>query len=451
MRYFLSMSWMLILSLAFIGCSLYVDPLRSYDPLSYPLVSIKMIESDEAGKAKGTLGLEEAIAACLTQNHALRIAREEIGIAEGQLMQAKLINNPEIEFSIRSSSAADTVLNIAGSLLQPISLFWPKRQVAIAVAEAYLERARAEVQRFEWELQVNVKQSYFETLLFQNEKALFEESLEISRKLSTSTARLQTGGEVSRLSELLVSSEVIEAKARLIEIETDLAKKKSELATLVGVPSLPPLMDGLPVLPKFLAPDALTLSRTFAAGNPELYLRDAEIRLAALEQVAASAAWWPSPRIGVDVEREAGGEHLAGGLFSMELPVFNRNQGEIQAKSAALEKARIEREQTAFVGQQALDRLTILLWQTFQLISLYQDEGAPAVEENLRLVQRAIDAGESTPLELMAARKHAIDTKLAFLKAQFTGVEILLDLEAVLGTPVLDLKMASSKPWKEAP
>ncbi|MDO9265436.1 MAG: TolC family protein [Desulfosalsimonadaceae bacterium] len=441
MKRFLSLGLVPVISTIFIGCSLHVEPLRKYAPLPYAPCSIKFISKDDALKTKKTLGLDEAIAICMTNNHALRIAREEINMAEGQLRQAKLLNNPEIELNINSSSASDAVLNIAGSLTQPIPLFWPKRQVAIAVAEASVERAKAEILRFEWELRVGVKRTYLQTLLLQNEKTLFEQSLEISRSLSASTARLKIGGETSRISELLVQSELIEAKARLIEIESELAKKRSELAIIIGGTTLPLLADGTLEFPESLDFDPLKLSRTFAAGNPEIYLRDAEIRLMTLEQTAASNAWWPDSKIGVSGEREAGGDRLLGGLFSIELPIFNRNQGEIQSRTAALSKAQIEREQTIFVGQHALDRLIIVLRQTRQLISLYQDQGLSGVEENLKLVQRAIAAGESTPFELIAARRQSIAMKLAYLRARFAALEILLDLEAVLGTPVFDFKI----------
>jgi hypothetical protein len=71
-----------------------------------------------------------------------------------------------------------------------------------------------------------------------------------------------------------------------------------------------------------------------------------------------------------------------------------------------------------------------------QLIALYRNEGLSAVEENLLLVKRAIEAGELSAVELIAARKQAITMQLAYLQMRFSAVEVLLDLEAVLGTPV---------------
>jgi cobalt-zinc-cadmium efflux system outer membrane protein len=421
-----------------------VTPLRKYQPLPSTPLSIEFIPEQGAEKNKEVLGLDAAIALCMANNHALRIAREEINIAEGQLQQAKLLNNPEIEFSIGSSSAAGSVLNVAGSLLQPISLFWPKRQVTIAVAEAVVERAKAEIQRLAWEIRVNLKRTYLQTIAQQNETAFFKQSQKIIDKLSSTTTRLKAGGEVSRLGELLVQSEVVEAKARLIEAESSLAKKRSELAILLGIPLLPQLPEGTPELPDSLQLDALQLNRAFTAGNAEIYVRDAEIRLAELEHAAALQTWWPTPKLGVTAERDSDNSKVFGGLFSLELPLFNHNEGEIESRTALLAKARIEREQSQFVGQQSLDRLSIVLRRTMQLIALYRDEGLPAVEENLLLVQRAIDAGELSALELIAARRQAIATQLAYLQMRFAVVEVLLDLEAVLGTPVFELRFTTT-------
>ena len=445
MRLFLPHILTLVLTTLVVGCSVQqVAQLRKYEPLPSAPLSVDFIPEQGAEKTKETLGLDAAIAIGMKNNHTLRIAREEINIAEGQLQQAKLLNNPEIEFSISSSSAADSVLKIAGSLLQPISLFWPNRQVTIAVAEAVVDRAKAEVQRFEWEVRVNIKRTYLQTILQLNEKAFFKQSQKIIQKLSSTTARMKAGGEVSRLGELLVQAEVVEAKARLIEVESNLTKKRSDLAILLGIPLLPQLPEGTPELPASLELDALQLTRTFAAGNPEIYLRDAEIRLATLSHAAAQKTWWPTPKLGVTGERDTDKSRLFGGLFSLELPIFNHNEGEIQSRSAMLLKAEIEREQTQFVGQHTLDRLMIVLRRSMQLIVLYRDEGLPAVEENLVLVQRAIEAGELSALELIAARKQAITMQLAYLQMRFAVVEVLLDLEAVLGTPVFELRMTNT-------
>lgn len=450
MKLFFPLGPVLLISTLVVGCSTHVETLRKYEPLPSTPWSVKFISLGGAEKAKEALSLDAALAIGMANNHALRIAREEINIAEGQLRQAKLLNNPEIEFSISSSSAAGSVLGLAGSLLQPISLFWPKRQVTIAVAEAALERAKAEVQRFEWEMRVNIKRTYLLVILQQNEEVLFEQALDIIQKLSSTTARLKAGGEVSRLGELLVQSEVVEAKARLIEAELSLAKKKSELAILLGIPLLPPLPEGAPGLPDALELEPLQLTRTFVAGSAEIYLRDAEIRVAVLEHAAALNTWWPTPKLGVSAERDTDKARLFGGLFSLELPIFNRNEGEIDSRAATLLKTRIEREQSQFVGQHSLDRLSIVLRRTMQLIALYRDAGVPAVEENLILVQRAIEAGELSALELIAARKQAITMQLAYLQTRFAVVEVLLDLEAVLGRPVFELDMTNTATQENA-
>ncbi len=450
MKPFLPHILTLVVTTLVVGCSVPVAPLRKYEPLPSAPLSVDFIPEQGTEKTKETLSLDAAIAIGMTNNHALRIAREEINIGEGQLQQAKLLDNPEIEFSINASSAAESVLNLAGSILQPISLFWPKRQVTILVAEAAVERAKAEVQRVEGEMRVTIKKTYLQAVLQQNEKALYGQSLDIIEKLSSTTSQLKAGGEVSRLGELLVQSEVIETKARLIEAESSLAKKKSELAILLGIASLPPLLEGTPELPDSFDFEPLQLSRTFIAGNTEINLRDAEIRLATLSHTAAQKTWWPTPKFGVTAERDSEKNRVFGGLLSFELPIFNRNEGEIQSQTAMLLKAQIEREQTQFVGQHTLDRLMIVLRRSMQLIALYRDAGMPAVKENLVLVQRAIEAGELSALELIAARKQAITMQLAFLQMHFAVVEVLLDLEAVLGTPVFQLHMAYTAPQENS-
>lgn len=434
------------ISIVFTGCFSHVEPLRKFEPLPITPNPIKIIYDVDKNNTAEALSLNDAVSMCMKRNHALQIARQDIAIAEGQLRQAKSFSNPEIEFGISASSAADSVLSITGSLLQPISLFLPKRRVAIEVAEASLDRAKAEIQRFEWALTVEVKRIFFQTLLLQNEKVLFTQSVEDNEKLFEATRRLKKGGEVSRISELLVQSDVVEAKTRLIEIESLLTKKRSELAELIGVNSLPVLGDGNLEFPESVDIKNLKPEQLFAANNPELYLRDAEVRLAKLERVSASNAWWPGAKIGVQAERDTGGDRLFGGLFSMDLPIFNRNQGEIQSRNAQLSKVQIERTQMDFIGRLALNRLTTLLEQAMRLISLYRNEGLPSAEENTLLVRRAIEAGETATLELVAANQRAIAAKLDYLRARFSGVDILLDLEAVLGTRVLDLEMRTVAP-----
>jgi cobalt-zinc-cadmium efflux system outer membrane protein len=143
--------------------------------------------------------------------------------------------------------------------------------------------------------------------------------------------------------------------------------------------------------------------------------------------------------VGPTAERESTGDKLAGGAGSVEIPIFDRNQGEIESRRASVAKAEIERDQTVFSAQRAIEQLLSLFEQARALLVLYREEQIPVVGESLSLGQRAIEAGEATTLELLVIKQRAINARRDYLHAKLTAVETLLDLEAVLGTPVLDV------------
>src|SRR6185503_12050232 len=82
------------------------------------------------------------------------------------------------------------------------------------------------------------------------------------------------------------------------------------------------------------------LDRRLLAGRFELRALESAHQRAEHELRLAVQSQFPNLKVGLSGERDAGGDKHLGPGVELELPLFDRNQGEIAAKSNARDAAR---------------------------------------------------------------------------------------------------------------
>lgn len=129
-------------------------------------------------------------------------------------------------------------------------------------------------------------------------------------------------------------------------------------------------------------------------------------------------------------------ENFAGVSASVEIPIFDRNQGEIAEKTAARDRSRAE--YTAALHRlrseaaAALARVRAIRAE----IDTQQREVLPLLERSQTLSRGAFEARELNVLDWVTAQQRALRTRRAYLDTVISYRRALLDLEALSGFPV---------------
>jgi cobalt-zinc-cadmium efflux system outer membrane protein len=328
----------------------------------------------------------------LEGNPTLAQAAASVRAAVGRKLQAGLYPNPTIGVTgdentpgpiIRGGEFGGFIeqrIVTAGKLGRSRRIFELEGQEAEAMHQAQRLRVLNAVRTFYYEALGAQKRVEVQTGL----AALADQAAKVSKELANV-------GAADQPDVLEAEVEAEQAEIGLSMASTDLQRIWRELAAVVGKPSLEiaPLDGDLKALPKLELEEVLT--KLFSE-SPEIHTSEAAI--AREEAALARAKVEKIPDIvargGLRYNRELlelGGQPVGlEGFFDVgvEIPIFNRNQGNVAAVHANLERTRRE-----------ADRLKLSLrMRMARAFKTYQDSLNMAQKYSLQMIPRAQKAYE---------------------------------------------------------
>jgi outer membrane protein, heavy metal efflux system len=270
------------------------------------------------------LTAEGAARLALERNPAFKARLEEIGVAEADLRQAGLWENPRFHGSLRFSGEHSSVgreMGVDFNLLDLIEI--PLRKKASGLR---LEIARFQLSQETLGLVAETKAAYYERLAAETRLARRRESVESLRAALELARRQREAGNLAPLDLALQSAEAAEAEAELAREEAHAAAARERLAELTAGPfgnallpaDFPPLPGADPSLSE-LEPLAVSRRRDLAAARREPEVLKRALSLERLRLFGPVEA-------GLDSEREFDGGTGYGPALSFGVPLFDRRQ-----------------------------------------------------------------------------------------------------------------------------
>jgi cobalt-zinc-cadmium efflux system outer membrane protein len=341
-------------------------------------------------------------------NPGLAAVRARVDVAQGGLISARAIPNPEIELQGGRQGARSDGTQSGGTgqlgMLLPIdrpSLREARRDVAVTGIDA----ARADARVAERDLVAAVKLRYFEVLRLQAAARLAEEDLSIAEQIRTRVQVRVGTGEAPRFELIRADTERLNAQRALQAAVARIDVARSELRRQVG-PQLPvdfALAGNIGDEPG--APPPLeTVRAEMLERHPELQaaraaLRNADSRIALeLER--------RKPAFGVRAAMERTPEVLDARLgLVVQVPVFDRREGPIAEARAEAERVRLLLADTELRLTQTLDAA----WQRYRIalgqVSAYESGILREAEAALRVAEAAYRFGERGILDFLDAQR----------------------------------------------
>ena len=298
--------------------------------------------------------LEEAQRLAAESNPTLRQAEAEVRAAKARQQQSALYPNPTVGYTgdeIRGGSfgggkqgffVQQTVVT-AGKLARSRDVF--SKETQLAEIEAQEQKIRVET---------SVKTAFLRVLAAQELLDLRRDLSQIEQNYAESQRQLSNTGQADE-SEVLdaeVDAQRLRLSARMQE--NTLREEWRSLAALLGHPDLPlatvsgDLEHNWPDLNEDQAVESI------ATQSPATRIADASAARASAELARAKREPIPDLQIRggleynnelLDVPHAAGWEGLA--EVGVQIPIFNRNQGNIAAASASLDRANLEKQRVA--------------------------------------------------------------------------------------------------------
>jgi len=296
-----------------------------------------------SGAAAVELSLEGAVQAALMGNRDLAAARFAVKKAEGQLRQAGLLPNPEIEFEGFSDfvSGGDGEGEFTIGLHQTLPLT-ARLSLAREVSRVGVAEALREVRNHERLLVARVQELYVRVLVAQRRETAGRQARVDAGELGKLATERLAGGQGSLAESALARVDEQRWLTSSTAAATEAERFRLELKTALGLPSEAPLQLTQPL-------EALVESlRARSYQTRASYRPDVEMALLALDRAGAEtrlakASAWEGIRVGVEYLQDRGVDepagidtgHFLGVKVSLPLPVWDRKKGEIETNQAA--------------------------------------------------------------------------------------------------------------------
>ena len=398
------------------------------------VLNCKLTIAEESLTLKN-LTLSEATAFAMQANPDIAVVMRGREVESAQALQAASRPNPTLSGQVEDFRSQNRIVTIAISQQLETA---GKRDKRMAAADATLSMADADIRITHAEISAKTYAAFYQLLAAQQAQALAQELLKISTQSKESTAKRVLAGKVSPVEE--TKAKVAEAglKIDLASASQQLASAKQRLASL-WAKSLESNnhMGYIAVgeLEKFNNSATLDDLMAQLADSPRLTKASLAITqkqaLSAIEQSKQT----PDVTISLGARRneELGGITQAIIGLSIPIPLFDKNQGNLQS-ARAREFQSID-EKTALENQLKTELAEAYSRRQLQIeaSNLYQQDILLGAQSAYEAARKGFEFGKFSFLEVLDAQRTLFQAKTQFIQTLVLARLAEADIQKILG------------------
>ena len=396
-----------------------------------------------AGQATTLVGLDQAIDMALAHNHAMQATRTLIFQNQAQEITANLRPNPvlggDAQFIpiFNPSDFSSDDLDLAQQFDLGLSYLFErghKRQSRLQAARDQTAVTRAQVTDAERTLAFNVGQQFVSVLLAESTLALALQDLKsFQSTVDISAAQLKAGA--------ISEGDYLKIQLQLLQFQTDVSSARlAKAQALVGlrqflgydaVPANFDVIGDLAYQPlkanlEDLQAKALKERPDFQAALLGVTAAQSQIRLAkANGKVDVNGTF--------DFTHTAG-QNTASIFASFELPIFNRNQGEIARTGYALTQAQESQLSASDAVLSDVGNAFEAIKSNDEIVQLYTSGYLKEAQESRDISEYAYKRGAASLLDFLDAERTYRASQLAYRQALASYMTALEQMKEAVGT-----------------
>jgi outer membrane protein TolC len=382
------------------------------------------------------IGPDDAAAIALYSNPALRAIRDRRGLAAAQVVQAGILPNPVVSYArdyVTGGNTEGTTTGYSFSTAWEFSAlvpFLPKQ----TAARKNFQSVDLDVAWQEWQIAVNARTAVYRLLGLDAQVAQAGEVTEGLQQSSDAMRKAVDAHEKTVLDLAAVESATQDSRATMLALEQEFEKQRLGLNKILGVEpeTKVALRTGL-TLPTRLAPppqgelsDNVESRRLDLLGlRLGLESQDATVRAAILAQFPKMSAAFVRASDTTNV-------HTTGFNVAVDIPIFDRNQGNIAAERATRQRLRDEYNQRVFEAHSDIAAAIADVHSLGRQIAA-AEEALPLLEKLVASAQTAVEQRNADVLSYYTARSNLLQKRIQLIKLQEQLLEANTALEIASG------------------
>ncbi|QBR03798.1 TolC family protein [Paraburkholderia pallida] len=300
------------------------------DPAKMPLPELAAHRFDPSAG----FDMEDVALLAVANNPDLKLARDDLGIAQAQAFSAGLLPDPQVSISSDYPGAAGFSRAFSYGLSMDV--------MAIITRSANKQSADATVRKTdlgllwqEWQVVAQARQLYVKARFQDETLPLLAQQAELAHTRYARTAHAASEHNVSADTATAALTSWEDARKQYADMQHAREQTRHDLNALLGLaPDVDlPLSGAAMVEP----PDASTLDAAVAAlpkRRPDLIALQAGYEAQEQKYRAAILNQFPSLSVGFTRQRDTSEIYTSGFAINLTLPVFNRNRGNIAIEQA---------------------------------------------------------------------------------------------------------------------
>jgi cobalt-zinc-cadmium efflux system outer membrane protein len=402
-----------------------------------------LLSGTAAGQSPTLITLDQAIDLALAHNHSLKASRNQILQSQDLEITANLRPNPTlgadtqfVPFFSPQDFSGENLNNVQQFDVGLSYLFerGKKRQHRLQAARDQTAVTRAQVADAERTLAFNVGQQFVSVLLAESTLQFAMQDLKgFQQTVDISEAQFKAG--------FIGEGDYLKIKLQLLQFQTDassarLAKVQALVALrqFLGYDAVPADYDVIGDLAyQPLKAHMEDLQARALRERPDF--RAAELGItAAQSQIGLAKANSKVDVNGTYDFTHVSGENTASLFANFELPIFNRNQGEIARTKHALTQAQEQEQSASDTVLSDVANAYEAVKSNDEVVQLYTSGYLKQAQDSRDISEYAYKRGAASLLDFLDAERSYRSTQLAYRQALASYMTAIEQLKEALGT-----------------
>lgn len=297
-----------------------------------------------------TLTLQQAEQQFVAKNLQLLAAKYDIDIAKAQVIQARLFNNPSVQISSALYNQDDhKLLDVSNSTgqygisVQQLVTLASKRNKQIKLAELNVVQSENAFFELLRTLKFTLRSDFYNAYFLQHSITAFTQQINTLKQLDSTYAAFQSKGLVTLKDAVRIRSLLYSLQAQQTDMQNQWSDVQSELQLLLqdNKNFIVPYVGGAQL--DFTTP-VLTLPQLLDTAYANRYdLKIAKTAVAYNQQNLALQKALRVPDLTLGAEFDKKGSYINNASLlnaAIDLPFFNRNQGNIKAAKVSVDQSK---------------------------------------------------------------------------------------------------------------
>ena len=402
-----------------------------------------LLSGVSVGQGTTLISLDQAIDLALAHNHSIKATRTLILQNQAQEITANLRPNPTLGadsqfipiFTPKDFSVDE--LNLAQQFDIGISYLFErghKRQQRLQAARDQTAVTRAQVADAERTLAFDVGQQFVSVLLAESTLQFAQQDLkDFQETVDIAQAQFKAGA--------ISEADYLKIKLQLLQFQTDVSSARlARVQALVGLRQLLGY-DAVPANYDVIGDLAYQPLKVNLEDLQARALRERPDFQAALLGVTAaqSQILLAKANAKVDVNgtydfTHTGGQNSASIFASFDLPIFNRNQGEIARTRYALTQAQETQQSASDTVMSDVANAYEAVHSNDEIVQLYTSEYLKQAQDSRDISEYAYKRGAASLLDFLDAERSYRAAQLAYRQALASYMTALEQLKQAVGT-----------------